>query len=115
MSEENKNKLRAAILIISDTASRDPSTDKAGDALIDTFAAEGGGRWDDAGPAIEIVPDDEQRIQRQIRAWTDGRDFFNLVVTTGGTGFAQKDNTPEVSLLFDIYLPRVRIECNGRR
>lgn len=93
----SSNKLKAAILIISDTASRDPSTDKAGDALTKTLAAEGD-RW--ASPTIEIVPDDVKLIQRQIRQWTDGDvhgDGFNLVLTCGGTGFAQRDFTPEVS------------------
>jgi gephyrin len=36
-------------------------------------------------------------IQRAVTGWTDGEDFANLVVTTGGTGFAVKDVTPEVS------------------
>jgi gephyrin len=87
-------KLSAAILIISDTASRDPSTDKAGNALTETFASDGGDKWD--VPQIKIVPDDVLEIQRSICQWADREDFFNLVVTTGGTGFAVKDNTPEV-------------------
>jgi len=85
-------KLKPAILIISDTASQDPSSDKAGAALTATFAAEGS--WED--PVTKIVPDNVLDIQRTICNWTDGEEFFNLIVTTGGTGFAVKDNTPEV-------------------
>lgn len=87
-------KLRAAILIVSDTAFKDPSTDKAGIALRETFVSEGGDKWD--SPQTKIVPDDVLEIQRSICQWADGEDFFNLVLTTGGTGFAVKDNTPEV-------------------
>jgi gephyrin len=88
-------KLRPAILIISDTAAKDASTDKSGQVLHETFVQDGGDRWD--APAIQIVPDDVLEIQRSVLSWTDQFDgFFNLVVTTGGTGFATKDYTPEV-------------------
>lgn len=86
--------LRAAILIISDTASANPSTDKAGDVLTEVFASEGDGQWDVSDR--QILPDDVLAIQRQVTLWTDaGTNSANLIVTTGGTGFATKDNTPE--------------------
>ena len=90
-----KSTLKAAILIISDTAYSDPSTDRAGDALRDTFAEDGGGQWDVQRPII--VPDKISAIQRYIHQWCDDSqdEFVNLIVTTGGTGFAQKDHTPE--------------------
>lgn len=86
-------KLTAAILVISDTASRDPSTDKAGTVLTDVFASDGGEQWVVREP--KIVPDDVLTTQREIRGWCDGEDYVNLIVTTGGTGFTGKDNTPE--------------------
>ena len=89
----DKPKLKAAILIISDTAFKDPSTDKAGDVLSNAFNSEGGSQWDIAGKSI--VPDDVLTIQRQVSQWCDGEDYVNFVVTTGGTGFAVKDKTPE--------------------
>ena len=92
------DKLTATILIVSDTASKDPSTDRAGATLAEIFAADGGGAWD--VPVTKIVPDDVLEIQRNILQWTDGDDFVNLIITTGGTGFAVKDRTPEVSKLF---------------
>ncbi len=91
-------KLTAAILIISDTASTDPASDRAGTTLVGTFAADGGGAWD--VPVTKIVPDDVLEIQRSITQWADGDEFINLIVTTGGTGFAVKDKTPEVSRFF---------------
>jgi gephyrin len=88
-------RLRPAILIISDTAFKEPATDKAGDVLRETLDAEGGDKWSE--PLVEIVPDDATRIEDAVRKWTDDENnFANLVLTTGGTGFAVKDITPEV-------------------
>ncbi|KIX08387.1 uncharacterized protein Z518_03043 [Rhinocladiella mackenziei CBS 650.93] len=89
--------LRAAILIVSDTAAADPSTDKAFPVLKETFFEDGAGKW--AEPIVEIVKDDIVEIQRVVRSWTDNETsssgIVNLVVTTGGTGFARRDFTPE--------------------
>jgi gephyrin len=85
--------LTAAVLIVSDTAAADPSTDRSGHILKETFAADAAGKFDVS--EIEIVPDDVVAIQRAIRQWTDTDDSVNLIITTGGTGFAQKDQTPE--------------------
>lgn len=87
--------LKAAILIVSDTASQDPSTDKSGNVLKDVFRDEGAGKWSVDNVIIKIVPDDKTQIQDAIRAWSDTNDFCNLVISTGGTGFTPKDNTPE--------------------
>ncbi|KAL9611081.1 MAG: hypothetical protein Q9167_004253 [Letrouitia subvulpina] len=84
---------KVAILIISDTAYKDPSTDKAGAILTDAFASEGGDQW-----KVEervIVRDDVLDIQRETSRWCDGDGYMNLVITTGGTGFTHKDVTPE--------------------
>lgn len=86
-------KLKAAILIISDTAYQEPFTDKAGDILANVFETEGGGQW--IPKHREIVPDDVLAIQRVVTKYCDGENFVNFLVTTGGTGFAVKDNTPE--------------------
>lgn len=86
--------LKAAVLVVSTTASKDPSTDAAGDALRSVFEQDGAGRWQ----VIEtkIVPDSVALIQRQLMLWADSADPVNLIVTTGGTGFAVSDQTPEV-------------------
>ena len=89
----DKPKLTAAILIISDTAFQDPATDKAGDILSDVFAHEGNGQW--TVNDRKIVPDDILAIQQAVSLFCDRDDHVNLLITTGGTGFAVKDNTPE--------------------
>lgn len=86
--------LKVALLIVSTTASRDPATDASGPLLCDLFAAS-------STPALTwqvaetlIVPDDTQAIQDAVVRWANV-DKVNLVVTTGGTGFAISDCTPE--------------------
>lgn len=96
--------LKAAILIVSTTAAKDPSTDAAGAALRDVFEQESGGRWDVV--ESKIVSDVTTQIQRQITLWTDATEPVNLVITTGGTGFAVADQTPEaVSVLLHKQAP----------
>ncbi|RGP59586.1 molybdopterin molybdotransferase [Fusarium sporotrichioides] len=68
--------LKAALLIVSTTAAKDASADASGPILTQVLKDEGEGKW-------------------EITAWTDGSDSINLVVTTGGTGFATGDSTPE--------------------
>lgn len=92
------NTLRPAILIVSDTASENPSTDKSINALSSLLTAEGQTTWDQ--PTTKIVPDNALEIQRAVCDWTDGPDWFNLILLSGGTGFAVRDNTPEVRRRF---------------
>jgi gephyrin len=87
-------KLKAAILIISETASNDPSSDKCIPILKEVFSNFGNDQWEVS--ATEIIPDSILDIQKYIRAWTDNEEHVNLIVTSGGTGFAIKDVTPEV-------------------
>ncbi|EKJ72556.1 hypothetical protein NXS19_008916 [Fusarium pseudograminearum] len=85
--------LKAALLIVSTTAAKDASADASGPILTQVLKDEGEGKWEVHD--TKIVTDDVLAIQRQITAWTDGSDSINLVVTTGGTGFATGDSTPE--------------------
>lgn len=87
--------LKAAILVVSTTASKDPSADSSGATLKDVFESDGGGKW--VVLEKKIVGDDVLDIQRSITGWTDCEDAVNVIITTGGTGFAVSDNTPEVS------------------
>lgn len=86
--------LKAAILIVSTTAAKDASTDATGSILRNVFQTDGGDKWTVSAQAI--VTDHVSSIQRQIMSWADGPDAVNLIITTGGTGFAIDDGTPEV-------------------
>jgi gephyrin len=94
---EGDTKLKAAILIVSDTASKNASTDKCIPVLKDVFGSIGDNQWEVTETGI--VPDDVLAIQKNIRRWTDCEEPVNLIVTSGGTGFATKDVTPEVRML----------------
>ncbi|KAI0100916.1 molybdenum cofactor synthesis domain-containing protein [Nemania sp. FL0031] len=97
--------LKVALLIVSTTAAKDPSTDASQAALGSVLEKEGGGKWELID--TKIVPDVVVQIQRQIMLWADvAAESVNLIVTTGGTGFATADNTPEaVSALLHKQAP----------
>jgi gephyrin len=96
--------LKPAILVVSDTASLNPSSDKTGPALLDSFSSESSASW--AAPVAKIVADNVLEIQRTVCQWTDGEGAFNLILTAGGTGFAVRDNTPEVRCRDSVVHPR---------
>ena len=100
MAEEGR--LKVAILIVSDTAARDSSTDRTMSVLRDVLENDSH-NWELAH--TDIVPDDASKIQEAILPWTDGSDHVSLVVTSGGTGFATRDITPEVSGIPSMLLP----------
>ena len=82
-------KISAFILTISDT--RQLSDDASGDKLAELLLSAGG---EVVGKLI--VSDDLDDIQSSLEVLVE-RDDINLVVTTGGTGFSQRDNTPEAT------------------
>jgi molybdenum cofactor synthesis domain-containing protein len=48
--------------------------------------------------ATAIVPDNPEAIRQVIESWTDPNNKFNrvdLILTSGGTGFGERDYTPE--------------------
>jgi molybdopterin biosynthesis enzyme MoaB len=103
-------KLKAAILVVSETATQDPSTDACIPTLTDVFGKLGNDQWDVS--ETEIVPDSVLAIQKAIRSWTDREDPVNLIVSSGGTGFATKDVTPEVR--DSVCNPSKRIADRGQ-
>ncbi|KAA8900505.1 hypothetical protein FN846DRAFT_958841 [Sphaerosporella brunnea] len=85
------------VLIVSTTAAKDPSTDSAGQVLRDFFSGvnettAGKHSWNVA--ETRIVSDDKDAIQGAVKEWADEKQL-HLIVTTGGTGFAVTDCTPE--------------------
>jgi molybdenum cofactor synthesis domain-containing protein len=83
--------LRAKILVLSDAASRGERPDLSGPAVREVLEARG---WQVA--AIEILPDDLNAIRQRLEALTDADDC-DAVLTSGGTGVAPRDVTPEAT------------------
>src|SRR5215475_9389662 len=81
----------AAVITISDSASRGEREDRSGPALV-TELQKLGARV----AATEIISDDREMISSKLRMYAD-RGEINLILTTGGTGFAPRDNTPEAT------------------
>lgn len=79
--------LNIAVLTISDT--RDEESDRSGALLAERIAGAGHGL---AGKAI--VQDDVDAIRTQLSTWI-ADPAVDVVITTGGTGFAPRDVTPE--------------------
>jgi len=79
--------LGIALLTVSDT--RDAETDRSG-ALLEERIATAGHRL--VGRAI--VADEVEAIRAQVRAWAADPEV-EIVIATGGTGFAPRDVTPE--------------------
>jgi molybdenum cofactor biosynthesis protein B len=79
--------LRIAVLTVSD--SRTDQTDKSGGLLVKRLTAAG---HELAGKAI--VRDDVEAIRAQVRAWAED-EGVDVIISTGGTGFAPRDVTPE--------------------
>jgi len=84
--------IQVAILTVSDRSSRGERPDASG-PVIQQFVREVLG-WDVAQTAI--VPDDASVICSTLAEWCDEAKV-NLIFTTGGTGFAPRDVTPEAT------------------
>jgi len=80
--------MRAAVLTVSDRVSRGEADDASGDLLVELLGAEG---YD---VARRVVPDDGDAIAAAIEELAGEA---ALVLTTGGTGLAARDVTPEAT------------------
>ena len=83
--------IKAIVITISDRCARGEQEDISGAALVELL------REAQAEViAHEVVSDDLEPLCIKLRELSD-RPEVNLVVTTGGTGFAARDNTPEAT------------------
>lgn len=81
-----------AILTISDRSAIGERADSSGPALA--HAAEQHG-WRIV--CTGIIPDDRETISATLSEWCDKVDSPDVILTTGGTGFAPRDVTPEAT------------------
>lgn len=93
---------RIGIVTASDRASAGVYEDLSGKAIIDRLTAYLTSPWE---PLYEVIPDDYETIKTTLISLIDERQC-SLVVTTGGTGPAPRDVTPEATeAVCDKMLP----------
>jgi len=85
------NQIRAVVITSSDACSVGEREDVSGEALVQLLTELGADIV-----AKEIVNDDLEPLAHKLRAYADLK-HVNLIVTTGGTGFGPRDNTPEAT------------------
>ena len=83
--------IRAAVLTVSDRSARGERADESGGVLAELLLGAGA-----SVVAREVVSDELEPLVLKLRELAD-REDVNLVVTTGGTGLSQRDNTPEAT------------------
>jgi molybdopterin adenylyltransferase len=83
--------MRAAIITVSTSRSEGSQADEGGPALAQ-FAQSVGAEV----AAMEVVPDEQSKIEWALRHYADS-ERCELILTTGGTGFAPDDVTPEAT------------------
>jgi molybdenum cofactor synthesis domain-containing protein len=92
--------IRAAVLTISDSSKAGVRADVSGPAVAALCEREG---W--AVVVREVLADERAEIAARLSALADGG-MVNLIVTTGGTGIAARDVTPEATrAVLDKELP----------
>jgi molybdopterin adenylyltransferase len=85
--------IRIGIVTISDRASRGVYEDRSGPAIVSCLKEILSGEWE---PVVRRIPDEQDRIEATLTALSDDEGCC-LVVTTGGTGPARRDVTPEAT------------------
>jgi len=85
--------IRFGILTASDRSARGERPDLSGPALVERVTAEG---WKVTRSAV--LPDDLPALRETLTAWAD-EGLVDVILTTGGTGFAPRDVTPEATEL----------------
>ena len=83
---------QAAVITLSDRSSRGERPDLSGPAIKDRLIADG-------FEVVEtlLLPDDREKLRQELIRLCDQR-RPDLILTTGGTGFAPRDITPEATL-----------------
>lgn len=83
--------MRFGILTLSDRSARGEREDASGPALALQIRAENG-----SVIRQQILPDDESTVRATLIEWADSGEF-DIILTTGSTGFAPRDIAPEAT------------------
>lgn len=84
--------IRVAVLTVSDRSASGDRPDESGPALVEMIRATG---WQVV--RTHILPDDLMVLRETLAEWAD-QEAADVILTTGGTGFAPRDVTPEATL-----------------
>jgi cyclic pyranopterin monophosphate synthase len=85
------NKIRAGVIVVSDSVAAGKRADKSGKFIVKTLKDR---RIDVV--KYKIVPDDSSVIEDLLVKYSDDL-HLNLILTTGGTGLGMRDVTPEAT------------------
>jgi len=83
--------ITVGIITVSDKGSVGERVDLSGEVIRDMMT--------EAGYDVKekiILPDEVDLLKKQMMTWSD-QDKYNLILTTGGTGFSPRDFTPEAT------------------
>ena len=86
-----EKEIKVKILTVSDGVAHGVRENKSSKALVERVSNEG---WTIEGTSV--TPDGEDEVAKALLALA--HDFHGLIVTTGGTGFGPRDQTPEGTL-----------------
>ena len=84
--------ITVGILTVSDRCSRGEQEDKSGEVIRKVMS-----RFEGRVVEYAIVPDEKENITRKLIEWSDDGGI-DIIITTGGTGLAERDVTPEATL-----------------
>jgi molybdenum cofactor synthesis domain-containing protein len=84
--------ISVGVLTVSDLGSKGERKDLSGPTIIDIVTESLNAKI----KKYQIVPDEWDQIQAALIEWADDLDL-DLILTTGGTGFAPRDVTPEAT------------------
>ena len=94
--------ISAAVLTISDSVAAGTRTDRSGPAVRDRLEQVG---W--SVPVLEAIPDERDQISARLAELADGGQV-SAIFTTGGTGVAPRDITPEATrAVLDREIPGI--------
>lgn len=85
--------IRIGVVTVSDRASRGVYEDRGGPAVVECLKEALAGEWE---VVSRLIPDEQEHIESTLSALCDDEGCC-LVVTTGGTGPAARDVTPEAT------------------
>lgn len=93
---------RVAIITASDKGSRGERVDESGAKIKEIVSS-----YDYEVVHYKVLPDDKETLANEMKYICDN-DVADLILTTGGTGFSARDNTPEATLsIADKLVPGI--------